>query len=714
MSVPVKIYDKNLDIVADLQNAHNVSYTKRLNEVWNGSFDLPLDDDKNDLFDLLYFAELFDGDKRVGLFRVNRQIPERQEDSSVIHYECKHVLDTLNDDQIIDKVTKTGTNTAISYILGEQITTNWQLGTLDFSKNFEHEFKHQTLLRALLDVPQPWWEDYELTFNTQSYPWTLNIEQPNLTTKSTLRYGKNITSIEREVNAEKLITKLYAFGDGSGSDQVSAGPFTSNVSTYGTHVGIWEEQYFDNASDLETAAKKYLARVDTPRVEYRGRAADLYQLIDANEIKLGEYISVYDAGLGLDTKVQVVELSKQDVLGNPGELRFNLDNQPQEFPSYGSLAFRDKATEDNLASSSVGGGALASGSVGSDNLDNITMDDILAGATYDRVLKTDISAGHILLSEAQGDFGDIDGDLDQVPNGATYSRVKTTDITSGHILLSETYKTDGSTKADLDDLSDGSSYGRVDITALSAAKPLLSQAAGDLDDITDGTNYGKVAITDISSGHILLSETTGDIDDIADGLNYGKVNLTDIQSGSIVLSKVVGDIDDVSDGTSYRRAPDGWFYSTTTIDGGKIETNTIEVDQILVNSSINMSESGYNSITGADTVGDTTTWLNFGSSLITCQGGLDMAGNIYLGGVYGINSPSSISMAGDIDMMGHDIDDVGWVDGKDIGGWSENTFSDVLTSPTSSYEEVQLADGSTINAYLLTYFTTDGINYVGW
>ena len=57
-----------------------------------------------------------------------------------------------------------------------------------------------------------------------------------------------------------------------------------------------------------------------------------------------------------------------------------------------------------------------------------TLDDITDGTTYGRILKTDISAGHILLSETIGD-------LDDIPDGSTYGRVASTDISAGHITV---------------------------------------------------------------------------------------------------------------------------------------------------------------------------------------------------------------------------------------------------------------------------------------
>ena len=532
MSVPVKVYDDNLEIVADLQNATDIQYNKRLNEIWSASFTLPADDDKNDLFGLLNFARIYDGEKNIGLFRIDEKYPQRSEEDTTIRYECSHVLDTLNDDYVAltAKETKTGTSTAINYILDQQTTTNWELGTLDFSKNFEHEFSRQTLFNALLQVPQPWWEDYEITFDTSSYPWTINIVQPDSTPKATLRYGKNMASIEKEVNAKELVTKLYAYGSGSGDDQVTAGPYTSNTGTYGTIVGIWEEQYFDNASDLGTAAQKYLSRVDTPRVVYRGDAADLYRILDINEIELGEYITIYDPELGEDTKAQVVEMRKSDMTGDPGRLQLELSNKSRRFPNYGALAFRDKATEDNLASGSVGGGALSTGGVGSTSLAN-------EAVTWDKIKFKDDSGDYFeqtrLKIDALATFENNFTEIDKLEDGTTYAKMRkdwrsASDVTK--IAGGEIY-TDS---VDLD---------RINFSPTSS-KNIVGQINANDNGVTINTDIldisGSTSITLSSDGSISLNASNVDITSLNDDGSWG----SRISANEDQISLNVTDIDD--------------------------------------------------------------------------------------------------------------------------------------------------------------------------
>ena len=95
-------------------------------------------------------------------------------------------------------------------------------------------------------------------------------------------------------------------------------------------------------------------------------------------------------------------------------------------------------------------------------------------------------------------------DLDGVPDGSSYAKVLNTDITAGHILLS-------ACTGNLDNVSDGSSYGKVAITDITSGHIVLSTCSGDLDDVSDGSSYGKIAVTDITSGHITLVGNTASI-----------------------------------------------------------------------------------------------------------------------------------------------------------------------------------------------------------
>jgi len=158
-------------------------------------------------------------------------------------------------------------------------------------------------------------------------------------------------------------------------------------------------------------------------VIYRGDAADIYQITGANKMEVGEYITVYDPDFGFDEKVQIVETRKQDVMGAPGELKLELSNKARRFPDYGSLAWRDEATEDNLASGSVGGGAggaLASGGTGTDALAN-------EAVSWDKVqFKTDDGYFEqtLLKINAIATFENDFTEIDKLADGTDYAKMR--------------------------------------------------------------------------------------------------------------------------------------------------------------------------------------------------------------------------------------------------------------------------------------------------
>ena len=135
----------------------------------------------------------------------------------------------------------------------------------------------------------------------------------------------------------------------------------------------------------------------------------------------------------------------------------------------------------------------------------------------DSILAAHVKAGEISLAAVAAQ-GKVTGDLDAVSDGTTYGRVLLTDISAGHIILSETV-------GDLDDIADGTSYGRVAKTDISSGHILLSTCTGsidniaegstnkyfngkDVDDLPDGTTYKRILATDLSSGHIKLTSAT--------------------------------------------------------------------------------------------------------------------------------------------------------------------------------------------------------------
>ena len=212
-----------LTAVADLRDATMVGYEKRLNEVWTADFTYPADGVFASYLVPRAYVEIHDDDGRVDLFRIIRPSRRRLKTRLVIDCTCEHVLATLIDDIMFgySQVGGSGvyTTDVLSSILGNQTTEHWTLGTCDFAEEYEYAFENQSLLAALFAVPSAIASDSEWTWDTSSYPWTLNLTSPSTDPTALIQYERNMRGIEKHEDAARLVTRLYVLGTGEGVNQ---------------------------------------------------------------------------------------------------------------------------------------------------------------------------------------------------------------------------------------------------------------------------------------------------------------------------------------------------------------------------------------------------------------------------------------------------------------------------------------------------------------
>ena len=361
MQAPVIIYDLNLKKMAYLQNAFNVGYEQRFNELWTAQFSLPLTDPKNAECLPLRFVEIFDGDQRVDLFRIIPTATIKSESDRVITYRCEHILATLLDDVMFQyhEIGGTGvfTTAVLEYILARQTVARWQLGTVGFARQFLYKWENENLLGALFSVPRPFAEEYRWTWDTSEYPWTLNLVGPDDDPGPEIRYHKNLRGVEKEEDPTHLCTRLYPLGYGEGVNQLtieSEHPEGKSYidadtqSTYGIISRVWVDRRHENAEILYNAALAMLEALKIPRISYKVEGADLYQVSrdPLERFRLGANVRVVDEELGIDFTARVVGLSKADVVGAPGDIGLEIANAPEDIAgSIAELANRTRINE---------------------------------------------------------------------------------------------------------------------------------------------------------------------------------------------------------------------------------------------------------------------------------------------------------------------------------------------------------------------------------
>lgn len=339
----ITIYDLQMRKIAMLENAVTIGYETPMNALWTATFELPLDDPKNEYCQPFYYVELYDLADRMDLYRILPNTAQRNEQARKISYSCEHVLATLIDDILFQYHTVGNlgvyTSDSIQYILDHQSTKHWKLGTVDFNRQFEYNWENTNLFSALFSVPRPFSESYMWTWDTASYPWTLNLIRPSDEIQAVIRYGHNMNGITRHINPTNLVNRIYALGYGEGVNQLNFAdinggiPYIEDVESiakYGVKQTVWVDRRFTSAETLLGRAEAILEESKNPRTSYTVDASELYALTKdpIDKFKTGAVVRVQDPDLG-DHEIRVVNVKKGDVWGERGKVQLEIANRTQ-------------------------------------------------------------------------------------------------------------------------------------------------------------------------------------------------------------------------------------------------------------------------------------------------------------------------------------------------------------------------------------------------
>jgi len=345
-SAPVIVYDQQMRKRAFLQNAFAIGYDLPMNSLWTATFSLPATDPKNAECSPLNYVEMFEDNERIELFRIIPHTLQRSPDGSTVTYQCEHVLATLLNDILFQfhTVGNLGYYTAdvIGYILSKQLTQRWVVGNVDFARQFEYTWENETLLAALLSVPQPFVEDYQWSYDTTVYPWRLNLVEPSVVDipESYIRYGSNMQELTKTVDPTAICNRLYGLGYGEGVNQLTFAelnnglPYvedTASQALYGVIQGVFADRRFELPENLLERCKALLKETSKPRIEYTAKASDIHKLTGQQIYKFtsGSIVRVKDDELGEDVTVRIVNKSKRDIKGAPGDVDLTFANKPQ-------------------------------------------------------------------------------------------------------------------------------------------------------------------------------------------------------------------------------------------------------------------------------------------------------------------------------------------------------------------------------------------------
>lgn len=316
----LEVFDKNLKRVAYLENAFEIVEDIKINSINYLNFKIPNNDPKIKFLKPFYYVKC-----NENLYRILPKVVETEE-MEVLSVECEHVLATLLNDVIFGNVIignlGTYTKEVLEFILKKQRIKNWKLGRCDFSRQFEYCWENENLASALFSVPKPLAEDYMWTFETENYPWTINLIKLDKTKKpdAYIQAKKNLLKLTKGSDPKQLFTRIYPLGYGEGVNQLTIKDVNNGIpylqspqdiiNKYGIIETIWIDRRYENADSLRDAAKAMLEEFQEPLMEYE---VD-YQAIDIREkLSLGSKVRIIDEDDSVDDFVVGIRYEYDDV-----------------------------------------------------------------------------------------------------------------------------------------------------------------------------------------------------------------------------------------------------------------------------------------------------------------------------------------------------------------------------------------------------------------
>ena len=396
----MSIYNQAGQLLTVLDNAGDIGYDLKHNDLWTGSFTLPARDEKNASCAAHNLVRLPDGPRKTGLFRIV-SMPSSEETAmgGLKTYNVEHVMATLLDDVLFGyhEIGGDGVSTrdVMQYILDRQTVTRWQLGTVDFTDYFQYHFENVSLLSALLSLGEVLTDEYTWDFDTDTTPWTVNLRRADAATGCGIYYGRNLVQIEKSMDASALVTRLYPLGYGEGVNQLTIRDVNNGlpyidadtVGTWGVKCSVWTDTRIEDPATLLARARQVLEGYKNPYITYTAKAVDLYQLtgFSWDNFMPGKLVTVQDAEHGITFQARIVEIQKSNVNGNPGDIEITIANAP-----------RDAADSINTLADRVGIGELYS--QGATNLFAQTFADN-ADATHPAKMRVYVPSGLVRINK---------------------------------------------------------------------------------------------------------------------------------------------------------------------------------------------------------------------------------------------------------------------------------------------------------------------------
>jgi phage minor structural protein len=338
------VYDKQMNELAQLENAHAINVDTPTNELWRGGFTLPYDDPDTQYCKPFNRVRLYNNvGEEIGLFRImkNKIVKDGEK---IWEFKLEGVMATLIDPSIPGyyQTDNQTTRYNIEFLLGFQKQQDWVLGDVEFTRYFSYYWQEENgVYNALKSIPKPFNEPYIWEFDTDVYPWVLHLRRPSTTPVCRIKAGYNMKGITKSEDPTKVITRIRPLGYSEGVNQLTIASVNGGeewlvaeqkyIDQYGEVDYIFADKRYRNADSLKAYGQAMLDEYKVPPVTYEIDAADVYQItgLPIDKFNSGDIVRVTDDDLGT-FDVRVMNKKKTDLKGKPGDVSLELSRKVEE------------------------------------------------------------------------------------------------------------------------------------------------------------------------------------------------------------------------------------------------------------------------------------------------------------------------------------------------------------------------------------------------
>lgn len=350
------VYNLNYEKDWVLKNAFDIVETQEINTVWELEFSIPKNDQDMEHCQPYWYVRFGDDGQ---MYRITEQVKTNTNESSVT-YHCEHVIATLTDDIMFQGPHFKGgighyTTEVLNFILDKQTERNgqrpWKLGRCEPRRQFEYSWENENLLAALFSVPNCFATPYMWTYDTSSYPWTINLLNidEDADPDFYLMARKNILQSTESSSNLEICTRLYGLGEGEGVNQLTIKsvnnglPYIQSspekIAEYGIVSRIFVDRRYQYPETLKARMETLLHELETPSMKREFDIVDLYDMSpdDMYKAEVGKICLLKDD----NTKVYITKTVKNWTV--PGDMKITIATKATDIStSIADLADRQR------------------------------------------------------------------------------------------------------------------------------------------------------------------------------------------------------------------------------------------------------------------------------------------------------------------------------------------------------------------------------------